>query len=196
MQFNVAQLRQEPIGSTRKYDLVEDITELDPELDLLGPLVGKLELLRTNSGVLATGELSTAVRVMCNLCLAPIATEARFRLEESFRPLTEVQTGRFIRPEEFDGSATELDDEALLIDDHHILDISEVVRQGIWLAIPIAPGCNWEGAGQCPNLTQYLSELEGLEFGPGETEPEPETEKIDPRWAALLDLQAESDENT
>lgn len=192
MQFNVARLLQEPIGSTRTYDLVEEITELDPDMDVLGPLVGKVDLLRTNSGVLATGELSTAVRVMCNRCLAPIASEVRFQLEESFRPLTEVQSGRFIRPEEFEGSATELEDEALLIDDHHILDISEVVRQDIWLAIPIAPGCNWEGAGQCPNLAQHLSELEGLERGPGD--PGQETGDIDPRWAALLDLEAGLDE--
>jgi len=192
MQFNVAQLLQEPIGSTRTYDMVEDITELEPDMEVLGPLVGKVELLRTHSGVLVTGELSTAIRVMCNLCLAPIASEVRFQLEESFHPLTEVQTGRFIRPEEFEGSTTELEDEALLIDDHHILDISEVVRQDIWLAIPIAPGCNWEGAGQCPNLTQHLSELEGLERGP--SDPEPEAENIDPRWAALLDLEAKLDE--
>ena len=37
MQFNVAQLLQEPIGATRTYELVEEIGDLDPELDALGP---------------------------------------------------------------------------------------------------------------------------------------------------------------
>ena len=32
MQFNVAQLLQEPIGSIRHYDLVEDIHDLDAEM--------------------------------------------------------------------------------------------------------------------------------------------------------------------
>ena len=40
MQFNVAQLIKEPIGATRRFEVVEDIGELDPELALLGPLVG------------------------------------------------------------------------------------------------------------------------------------------------------------
>jgi len=191
MQYNVAQLQQESIGSVREYDLVEDISRLDLDLDVLGPLVGRLQLLRTNSGVLVSGELSTAVRVTCNRCLEPIATEVRFTLEESFRPLTEVNTGRFIRPEEFEGSTTELEDAALMIDDHHILDISEVVRQNIWLAMPIAPGCNWGGKGQCPNLTRYLAELEGLEREPGTSDVS--SEEIDPRWAALLDMQEKLD---
>ena len=191
MQFNVAQLQQEPIGSIREYDLVEDISHLDPELEVLGPLVGRLQLLRTNSGVLVSGELSTAVRVTCNRCMEPIVVEVRFTLEESFHPLTEVNTGRFIRPEEFDGSTTELEDAALMIDDHHILDISEVVRQNIWLAMPMVPGCNWRGEGQCPNLTRYLAELKGLEREPEALEAS--GEEIDPRWAALLDVQKKLD---
>ena len=100
MQFNVAQLLQEQIGATRSYDLVEDLTDLDPDLNALGPLVGRVQLMRTNSGILATGELSTALQMSCRRCLAPIVLPVRFRMEESFHPLTEVQTGRYINPEE------------------------------------------------------------------------------------------------
>ena len=84
MQFNVAQLLQEPIGTTRSHDLVEDLTDLDLELNTLGPLVGSVQLMRTNSGVLATGELSTAMQVSCNRCLEPIVLPVRFQIEESF----------------------------------------------------------------------------------------------------------------
>ena len=34
MQFNVAQLLKEPIGATRRFELVEDLGTLDPELAL------------------------------------------------------------------------------------------------------------------------------------------------------------------
>ncbi len=192
MQFNVAQLLQEPIGSTRRYDVVEEIDGLDDEMEVLGPLVGRIQLLRIHSGVLVTGELSTAVRVTCNRCIAPIAQEVRFQIEESYRPLTEVQTGRFIPPASFEGSEADLEDDALQIDAHHILDISEVVRQNIWLAIPMVPGCNWDGSGQCPNLTAHLAELVNLErsFEQGD----PATDQIDPRWSALLDLRGETDQ--
>ena len=195
MQFNVAQLLKEPTGATRRYELNETTATLDEELKFLGPLVGNVQLLRTNSGVLATGELSTVVQATCNRCLEPIAVPVRFELEESFRPLTEVFTGRYLRPDEFEGSESDLEDAALLINEQHILDVAEVVRQLIWTALPMYPGCNWEGAGQCPNLTRRLveiGELKDVELY-SDADVRHEEPKIDPRWAALLNLRSDED---
>ncbi len=195
MQFNVAQLLKESTGATRRYELTESVDGLDEELRFLGPLVGTVQLLRTNSGVLATGELSSVVQVTCNRCLEPIAAAVRFNLEESFRPLTEVYTGRYLRPDEFEGSEEELEDAALLIDERHILDLSEVVRQAVWLALPMYPSCNWEGSGVCPNLGKRMAELGDLadiELYTDEEGPHEEDE-IDPRWAALLKLRSDDD---
>ena len=191
MQFNVAQLLKEPTGSIRHYELVEDITDLDPELVVMGPLVGDVQLLRINSGILVEASLSTAVRVTCNRCLAPIATPVRFTIEESFRPLTEVATGRYLAPDEFEGAEEDLEDEALLIDEHHILDLSEVVRQNIWLALPMYPSCIWSGPGECPNLIAYRQELEAAQVEEEVAEGE---EAIDPRWSALLALRKQLDD--
>jgi uncharacterized metal-binding protein YceD (DUF177 family) len=105
-------------------------------------------------------------------------------------------TGRYIPPEEFEGEEEDLEDAALIINERHILDLSEVVRQAIWLAMPMYPPCNWTGDGECPNLVRRLAELgeladvdvyydadaeleDGAEGGEGE---------IDPRWTALLKL--------
>ncbi len=188
MQFNVAQLLKEPTGSLRRYPLAEDLNGLDPDLQMLGPLVGELTLLRTNAGILASGELSTAVRVTCNRCLSPIALPVRFALEESFRPTTEVYSGRPLRPDEYEGDAEDLEDRALLIDDKHILDLSEVIRQDIWLALPMYPGCNWTGPGECPNLSR-MPNLEDVRLlRPGEDAVEQE---MDPRWSALRTLDGE-----
>ncbi len=123
MQFNVAQLLKEPIGAVRRYEVVEDISELDPELSLLGPLVGTVQLMRIHSGVLVSTNLSTALKVTCNRCLEPIALPVRFETEESFRPLTEVHTGRYLPPDEFEGEEEDLEDEALIINEQHILDL-------------------------------------------------------------------------
>jgi uncharacterized metal-binding protein YceD (DUF177 family) len=199
MQFNVAGLLKDATGSVRRFELQEDLSNLDPDLEMLGPLVGSVQLLRIHSGILVTASLSTAVRVTCNRCLEPIAMPVRFTIEESFRPLVEVNTGRYIAPDEFEGSTDELEDEALLIDERHILDISEVVRQNIWLAMPMYPGCNWTGAGECPNLTAYLQGIRSSKAGEeiaargqdvaAENAPEADAEDaVDPRWAALLNL--------
>lgn len=199
MQFNVSQLLKEPIGSVRRYELLDEIDDLDPELTPLGPLVGDVQLMRTHSGVLVTAHLSTAVQVSCNRCLAPIALPVRISIEESYRPLTEVHTGRYIPPEAYEGSSEELDDAALLIDEHHILDISEVVRQAIWLAHPMYPTCNWPGPDECPNLIAYRQELAGaVEEAAGDEEHTLDGDEVDPRWAALLALRGriEGDEKT
>ena len=73
MQFNVAQLLLEPIGATRTYDLVEDLGELDPDLEISGPLVGRLQIMRIHSGTLVTGTLTTGVQVSCNRAGALLA---------------------------------------------------------------------------------------------------------------------------
>ena len=199
MQFNVAQLLKEPIGSIRRYQLAEAASNLDSELQLLSPLTGDLQMIRIHSGVLVRGQLKTVIRATCNLCIEPIAMPMQFTLEENFRPLTEVETGRYIPPTEFEGEAEDLEDAALLINEHHILDISEIVRQSIWLALPMYPGCNWEGASECPNLIalrenlrQNLGDVRLLsdEDVLGEEKPE----AVDPRWAALLNLRNQSEQ--
>jgi uncharacterized protein len=193
MQYNVAQLLKEPTGGVRRYSVTEDIADLDPELAILGPLVGQLQLLRTNSGILVTGELSTAVQAVCSRCSEPIALPVRLFLTESFRPLTEVETGRYLRPDEFEGKEEDLEDEALLISEQHILDIREIVRQNIWLAIPMFPGCNWQGSGECPNLVNALQGLGDTQLL-RQDDPNVTTDEIDPRWAALLELRSHRDE--
>lgn len=199
MQFNVAQLLKEPTGAIRRYELNERLDGLDPELKFLGPLVGAVTLLRTNSGVLVTGELSTAVQGACRRCLEPIAQEVRFQLEESFRPLLEVETGRYIPPEEFEGEEEDLEDVALVINERHILDMSEVVRQAIWLAMPMYPGCNWDGPGECPNMVRRRQELGALAdvdvHYDADTDAGAAHQEIDPRWAALLKLNRPPDNN-
>jgi hypothetical protein len=51
------------------------------------------------------------------------------------------------------------------------------------------PGCNWMGAGECPNLLKRLTELDQLEDIGFVNDPRRAAEaEIDPRWAALLKL--------
>ncbi|MBX3052519.1 MAG: DUF177 domain-containing protein [Caldilineaceae bacterium] len=187
MQFNVAQLLKEPIGATRTYELDDSLIGLDPELVPLSPLTGTLQLLRTHSGVLASGRFDATVQADCGRCLEPIPAQIEVTFEESFRPLTEVTTGRYLLPDEFEGQEEELEDFALLIDDHHILDISEVLRQNIWLALPMVPQCTFADPEKCPNLAERLKEMAEVHADLADTEAHPD---VDPRWAALLALQS------
>jgi uncharacterized protein len=190
MLFNVAQLLKETTGAIRRYVLNEDLTGLDEELKFLAPLSGTLQMLRTNSGILVSGDLQTTVEVGCGRCLEPVAVNVEFWLEESFRPLLEVNTGRYIPPSEFEGTQDDLEDAALMIDEHHILNIAEVVRQAVWLALPMYPSCTWMGTGECPNLRRRRAELGDLADVEVYTDLEGphQDQEVDPRWAALLKL--------
>jgi len=205
MQFNVSQLLKDPIGSIRNYELIEELDDLE-EFETLSPLVGTVRMLRTHSGLLVSGELSTALRVTCFRCLEPVVMPVRFTLEEMFRPLTEVRTGRYIHPDEFEGTTAELEDAALIIDEQHMLNMKEVIRQHIWLAIPMNITCEKTGLEGCPDLETSLG---GVEIGFA-LESKTVSEKgnniilvdnmdeeveapIDPRWSALLALQGNTD---
>lgn len=192
MQFNVAQLLKEQTGATRDYELDESIEGLDSGLEPLTNLTGNLRLLRIHSGILARGAFDVTLEVTCNRCLEPVSMQVQTRFEENFRPLTDVETGRFIPPQEFKGQEDDLTDAALLISDLHILDISEVVRQNIWLSLPMAPGCTYSDPQNCPNFTQRLEEMEKVHEDLNEEAAQ--RANIDPRWSALLALQEENDE--
>ncbi|MBV7328885.1 DUF177 domain-containing protein [Chloroflexi bacterium TSY] len=192
MYFNVAQLLKESTGATRTYELMEDISQLDPELNALNPLVGTVQLLRTHSGILVRGELSTAAQLTCNRCLKPFVIPVRFKLEESFRPLTDIATGRYIHPDEFEGTESDLEDEALLIDELHTLKLVEVVRQNIWLALPLYPTCDDGGLDTCQIQSYDLDIDTTKQSNPALSEDELE-QTVDPRWSVLLDLKQKLD---
>jgi len=171
MKFNVAQLLKAPPGTSREHDLDDDIAGIDKDVEVGKPLVGRVRLLRIGDGILVTGNLSTEVNVPCRRCLASVAVPVEFHLEEEFRPSIDVETGRPLPLEEDQ-------DEATRTDAHHMLDLTEVVRQDLLLALPMSALCRPDCRGLCPVCGQNLNE------GPCNCQPV----GGDPRLAALRDL--------
>lgn len=172
MRYNVAQLLKGPTGASRTYDVDEEIRNLDPELQPLRPLTGSVTLMRTSQGILVTGTLATLVAGACKRCLEPARVEVEFELEEEFRPTNPIAGIPL------DHVPEEEVDPALLIDERHNLDLSEVVRQGLWLAVPMEMLCRPDCAGLCPRCggNRNTGECQCDEAG------------IDPRWAALGEI--------
>ena len=166
MQYNVAQLLKEAIGATRHQSIEADIAILDVGVKLLRPATGQVHLLRTDVGILVQGRVQTEAELLCCRCLAPFALPLEVILEEEFRPSVDIVTGKKIRDN--------AEDPALLIDEHHILDLWELIRQQLLLALPMHPLCRPDCAGLCSQCGKNLNE------GPCEC-----TEEMDPRWAAL-----------
>lgn len=169
MRYNVAQLLKGSTGARRRYEFEEEIRDLDPDLEPLSPLVGWVSLMRTSQGILVTGLLRATLRMTCPRCLELADIEVVLDLEEEFHPVVHL------KDVPLDDVAEEEQDEALLIDDHHILDLREVVRQGLWLAVPMEALCRPDCAGLCPHCggNRNLGECQCVETN------------LDPRWAAL-----------
>jgi uncharacterized protein len=171
MRFNVAQLLKEPVGSKRKYHLAEDIQDLDEEIKLTHPIEGTIRLVHSTEGVLLSGQLHTEVELTCSRCLESFSTAVDFTLEEEFRPTIDIRTGAKLPL--LDG-----EDVATLIDSQHIIDLFEVMRQDILLALPPRPLCKPDCAGLCSQCGQNLNE------GPCTCEQP----LGDPRWEVLRTL--------
>ncbi len=171
MRFNVAQLLKEQSGGTRQHKLHEDISHLDPEITPLSALDGSIQLIRTADGVLARGALHASVEVACSRCLELFSMPVRFVVEEEFHPMIDITTGASL-------PHAERDDAATVIDAHHILDLTEVVRQDILLAMPPFPVCRTQCAGLCPQCGKNWNE------GPCDCKDE----DTDPRLEKLREL--------
>lgn len=148
MRFNVAQLLKGATGSSRRYQIREGIEDLDPELVVREPLVGQIEMVRTADGILVRGELTTVVELQCDRCLEPFIQEVGFKIEEEFHPTIDMSTG----------AQFSYDEVETRIDEHHILDLTELIRQSVFLALPMHPVCRLDCLGLCDRCGQNLNE--------------------------------------
>ena len=145
---------------------------LDPKLRQIGPLkaVGKVELVTGALGeIRAKGHVSIPMEADCDRCLepAPISVDSDFELY--YRPVSEGYGEEIaIDPSEaemgfYEGEGIELND---------------VLREFILLALPMQRVCSENCKGICPECGQNRNQKDcGCH-----------TEAVDNRWAALKDL--------
>ncbi len=171
MRYNVSQLLKGHIGEIREFPVLEEINDLDPEIKPLTNLNGAVEMIRTNDGILVRADLNTTAELSCSRCLTEFAYPVRFKIDEEFFPTLDIITGaRLPQPDDADP--------ATQIDSHHILDLSEIVRQGLTLALPMVPVCRNACKGLCPTC--------GQDWNVGDCDCE--DDDLDPRFAALRNL--------
>jgi uncharacterized protein len=167
MQINVSQLLQEPIGATREFQIDEPAV-LDNGRE--HRVRGDCRLLHTKRSILVKCRLNADADLTCSRCLSTFRRPLTLKFEEEYLPTVDVVTGAPLDTTGESGS--------FIINQHHILDLQEAVRQYALLSTPMKPLCDENCAGLCPTCGQNLNE------GPCDC-PQPE---IDPRWAKLKQL--------
>ena len=165
IQINVSKLLKEPIGSIRNY-------EIGGTVDITGDgasskVQGEVGLTRTNRSILVKGTLYTEVEITCSRCLSLFSCPLTLSIEEEYFPIIEVSSGA---PMSLPGEPS-----SFTIDEHHVLDLTEAIRQYALLAIPMKPLCSDDCAGLRPNCGYNLNQ------GGGNCPPQ----EADPRWSRL-----------
>jgi len=171
MQTNVSGLLKSSIGATRNYR-VSDTVDISGSDSLVQ---GDISLLRTNRGILVKATLHTGVEVSCGRCLSLFRVPLTLEIEEEYFPVISIDSGSLVSLPNEPGCFT--------IDERHILDLTEAVRQYALLAIPMKPLCRENCAGLCPTCGHDLNR------GPCNCS----SQEIDTRWSRLSKLLSASD---
>ncbi len=159
LKVNVATLLKQAVGQGERYQIAS----------AEGPVKGEVKLVRTPRSILATGRLDTASLCQCSRCLSEFSQPLSLELEEEFYPTVDIGTGRRLPPPP--------DPDALTIDEHQDLDLSEAVRQCALTAMPMKPLCSTQCRGLCPQCGANLN------AGPCSC-----STASDPRWENLRTL--------
>lgn len=169
MRSNVAQLLKASVGCTRHHQMGDVLVGLDA-LNPICAVSGKVTLTRTNRSIMARGTLTISLVGVCSRCLEEFQYAETFTIVEEYFPTVDVITGKPLPLPEDPSSFT--------IDQNHVLDLTEAVRQYTILSMPMQPLCREDCAGLCPVCGQNLN-LQSCQCV---------LDNIDPRWAVLQKL--------
>jgi uncharacterized protein len=147
---NVSQLLLAGPGTVREFDFSEPFPDPAGELHLRGPIRGYARMTRTSEGILVHSEHVVPVILECARCLEEAEAEVDGTLDEEFKPSTDIRTGL---PVEL---PSEDNDDQPFIDEHHEIDLDEVLRQNILTNLPMHPLCSAACPGLCPTCGQRL----------------------------------------
>lgn len=160
VRFDVSSLTKAPLGTSLTLDVdtgPQDLTDLKVDF-----IRGMLVVTRVQGGVLVQGTLSSRLEQECVRCLEPSEHSIDLKLEETFRlPGTNPQI-----------------DTLYQVGENGKLDLTPILREQSWLAIPMKPLCHPDCRGLCPQCGANLNQEECA----------CERTHVDPRLAALREL--------
>ncbi len=166
LEFPLASLLTEPVGSVRRIEFEGVTIPLDDELELASPIIGWLEASRTNRGVLVQARFEAALALLCSRCLGPVEVPLKVSLREEVLPIIDLATGQALD--------RDAEPDVARLTSHHALDLEPLLREAVSLAEPIAALCRLDCLGLCIECGERL-----------EGHPAHVMDDIDPRLAAL-----------
>jgi uncharacterized protein len=158
--FEISALIKARLGTSLTLDVdigPQSLTDLEVEF-----LRGTIQAVRIQSGVLVQGPVESQLSLECVRCLEPFVFPITLELEETFG-----LPGASLKPKT-----------SYTVSDGGWLNLTPLLREQAWLAIPMKPLCRPNCRGLCPqcgvNLNSESCECKQVE--------------VDPRLASLKEL--------
>jgi uncharacterized protein len=148
----------------------DDLNPIDERVKLTAPATvnGKIRL--AGKEVFVNGHVDARAQVECDRCLKPIELPVNADFELEYITGSEYESSEVAELTEAEMSVSVFDGDAI--------DVDEIVKEQILLAVPTRMLCREDCKGICPQC--------GTDRNTGECKCV--TEDIDPRWAALKNL--------
>jgi uncharacterized protein len=143
--YNVAQLLKSSIGDKRNYNIDEPFGTCD-DVPFAGNVHGQVELTHVNQGIVVKAVLNAPLALECSRCLDSFGQDLDLSFEERFIPTIDVYSGLPVHEIEED----EDEEDVYIIDEHHVLDLHEAIRQQALINMPMQPLHSPDCAGLCP----------------------------------------------
>ncbi|MQG20614.1 MAG: DUF177 domain-containing protein [SAR202 cluster bacterium] len=139
MQFNVATLLVEPVGTNRSYaiDGVHESTEFN----------GNVNFTKTDVGILVEAQFGATASLECARCVGFYTENLKIRFEEEYLPERDITSGVL----------RETNEESYWINPNHILDIQPAIAEYTALEIPLKPLCSSKCLGLCTTCGTNLN---------------------------------------
>lgn len=125
------------------------------DIELEKPVHGWINLQNARRNLVISGAADATVSLQCARCLKKFTRRFSLQLEE-IAPLSlfHLPETNVPWPEFDEDDEREVDDDLLVLFDENQLKVDEMVRQAIWLQIPINPLCSPD----CPGLEKFIDE--------------------------------------
>lgn len=141
MLLDLSQLRSGSEHLDRHYE--PDALDIkDEAFRVLSPLVFVADVRKDSQKVRLVGSLKTMVECDCSRCLDPFPVPVDVSFDLIFLPATE-NTGR----EEHEVAD---DDLGVSFYQESVIDLGQVIREQVYLALPMKPLCQEDCRGLCP----------------------------------------------
>jgi uncharacterized protein len=148
----------------------DELNPVDERVTLTEPASVNGKVRKSRNEVFVNGHIDTRAQVECDRCLQQVQLPVSVDFELEYITESDYQSSQVVELGE-----AEL---AVAVFDGQTLDVDEIVKEQILLAVPTRMLCREDCKGICPEC--------GIDRNTGECNCV--TDNIDPRWAALKNL--------